>query len=291
MVRLRFCHWLCVHRRGAGVLGHGPRRRRRARALLDKATDTKLAAENVADLNEVIKLCQDAIEAGLDEGNTKVRQRTAGQHAHAAGRAGLHASCSSGPSRPNRGRKLVQMALADLEETLKIDAEQGEAQYLIGRLYAHLGETEKALKALDEAVRLSRRRAADQGPGADHSRQPAATTRPSGRPTSTKQSSSRRAIPTCCASAACTHLTQNKLEAAMADFDAAIALRPQGCRHARSPRRRAVDGQEVRRGAWKASTRRSSSSPNAPARYTHRGARAGHQGRYARRPWPTSSRR
>ena len=50
------------------------------------------------------------------------------------------------PVTPGRARKLVAMALADLDATLKIDPEQAEAQYLFGRLNAHLGETEKALK-------------------------------------------------------------------------------------------------------------------------------------------------
>src|SRR6476620_5373698 len=123
-------------------------------ALLDKATDTKVAAENVADLNKVIQLCQDAIKAGLDEGDAKFANgllaSTLTQRAELV--------CNElfeRPVGPNRARKLVQMALADLEQTLGIDAEQGEAQYLAGRLYAHLGQTEKGLKALDEAVRLS----------------------------------------------------------------------------------------------------------------------------------------
>jgi len=42
-----------------------------AQAILDKATDIKLAAESVADLNEVIQLCQQALKGGLDEGNIK----------------------------------------------------------------------------------------------------------------------------------------------------------------------------------------------------------------------------
>ena len=39
--------------------------------LLDQATDAKLAAENLADLTKVIKLCQEAIQTGLDDDNTK----------------------------------------------------------------------------------------------------------------------------------------------------------------------------------------------------------------------------
>src|SRR5262245_52448006 len=105
-------------------------------ALLDKATDTKVAAENLADLNKVIELCQDAIKAGLDEGDAKFANgllaSTLTQRAELV--------CNElfeRPVGPNRARKLVQMALADLEQTLGIDAEQGEAQYLVGRLYAH----------------------------------------------------------------------------------------------------------------------------------------------------------
>jgi hypothetical protein len=38
---------------------------------LDKATEIKLSAETAGDLNDVITLCQDALEAGLNESNTK----------------------------------------------------------------------------------------------------------------------------------------------------------------------------------------------------------------------------
>lgn len=125
-----------------------------AQALLDKATDVKLAAESVADLNEVIKLCQQALDAGLDEGNTKfantLLSSTLSQRAEL-----VCMELFERPVTPDKARKLVQLALADLERTLEIDANQPTPQYLLGRLYAHLGEKEKALKALDEAVRLT----------------------------------------------------------------------------------------------------------------------------------------
>lgn len=123
-------------------------------AILDKATDIKLSAESVADLNEVIKLCKEAFKAGLDEDNTKfgngLLASTLTQRAEM-----ICLELFERPMAPGRGRKLVQMALADLEETIQIDPNQAEAQYMLGRLQAHLGDAKKAIKALDEAVRLS----------------------------------------------------------------------------------------------------------------------------------------
>ncbi len=122
--------------------------------LLDKATDIKLSAENSNDLNEVVRLCEEAIKAGLDDGNTQFANgllaSTLSQRAEL-----VCLELFERPVTPGRARKLVAMALADLDATLKIDPEQPEAQYLLGRLNAHLGETKKAMAALDEAVRLS----------------------------------------------------------------------------------------------------------------------------------------
>jgi tetratricopeptide (TPR) repeat protein len=193
-------------------------------SLLDQATDTKLAAENVADLNQVIKLCQDALKAGLDEGNTKFANGLLASTLTQRAELVCHELFEQ-PVTPNRGRKLVQMALADLEQTLKIDSEQGEAQYLIGRLYAHLGEGEKALKALDEAVRLS----ADE---------PQTKARALIIRANLKQDADQRqadydeAVKLTPRDAnvlrfrGMHYLTQNKLDAAIADLDAAIELDP-----------------------------------------------------------------
>ncbi len=123
-------------------------------ALLDKATDVKLAAESVADLNEVIKLCQEAIAAGLDEGNTKFANTLLASTLSQRGEL-VCMELFERPVTPGKARKLVEMALSDLEQTLQIDPNQPQPQYLLGRLYAHLGEKEKSLKALDEAVRLT----------------------------------------------------------------------------------------------------------------------------------------
>jgi tetratricopeptide (TPR) repeat protein len=125
-----------------------------AQALLDKATDAKLGAESLADLNQVIQLSREAIEAGLDDANkkfaTELLASTLSQRAEM-----VCLELFEHPVSPNRAQKLLQMALADLEETIRLNADQPEAQFLLGRLNAHLGKTEEARKALDEAVRLS----------------------------------------------------------------------------------------------------------------------------------------
>ncbi len=153
MVRLRHVPLsLCV----ATMLAcHGVRAEENAgQEKLDQATEIKLSAETAGDLNDAITLCQEALEAGLDEDNTKFANAlltsTLTQRADL-----VCAELFETPIRPARARRLVQMALSDLQQTLKIDAEQSLAQYLLGRLYAHLGQPDKALAAVNEAVRLS----------------------------------------------------------------------------------------------------------------------------------------
>ena len=136
---------LCV----AALLGLRPRSTRPTigQALLDKATDTKLSAENVADLNEVIKLCQEAIKAGLDEGNTKFANgllaSTLTQRAEM-----VCLELFERPVTPNRGPQAgANGAGRSGANARRSIPNQAEAQYLIGRLYAHLGDTKKAMKA------------------------------------------------------------------------------------------------------------------------------------------------
>src|SRR5262245_28571820 len=101
-----------------------------AQALLDKATEVKLSAESLADLNQVVKLCQDAIAAGLDEANDKfAKELLASSLAQRAELACLE--LFERPLTPSRTRKLLVMALSDLEETTKLNPEQPEAQYLL----------------------------------------------------------------------------------------------------------------------------------------------------------------
>lgn len=193
-------------------------------ALLQKATEAKLSAETLADLNRVIGLCRESIEAGLDDDSKNFAREllasTLSQRAEV-----LCLELFERPVTPNRARRLVKMALADLEETVQINSEQPESQFLLGRLYAHLGQTEKALGALDEAVRL-----ADSDPAAKSKalmiranlKQDAAE----------RQADYDEAVkllprdPGVLRFRGMHYLTQNNIELAIADFNAAIELDP-----------------------------------------------------------------
>jgi len=193
-------------------------------SLLDKATETKLSAENLTDLNEVIKLSHEAIAAGLDDNSKKFANEllasTLTQRADM-----ICTELFEQPITPNRGRKLVQIALSDLEQTLELDAEQAQAQYLIGRLYAHLGEREKGLKAIDHAVRLTE----DDPPARAKSLIIRANlkTEPAERAADFNEAVRLQPHdPIVLRFRGMYHLTQNDLPAAIADLGAALAIEP-----------------------------------------------------------------
>jgi tetratricopeptide (TPR) repeat protein len=194
-------------------------------ALLDKATDVKLGAETLADLNQVVKLSREAIEAGLDEANARfARELLASALAQRAELVCLE--LFERPVTPNRARTLLQTALSDLEETIKLNSEQPEAQFLLGRLYAHLDKNEEARKALDSAIRLS-------------AHDPAARSKALVIRANLHADAAARAAdydeaakltpsdPEVLRFRGMHHMTQNNIEQALADFNAAIKLDPE----------------------------------------------------------------
>src|SRR5689334_14234980 len=79
---------------------------------LDQATEAKLSAEDVGDLNKVITLCQEALEAGLDDANTKFANELLSSTL--TQRAELACSELFERQMPQaRARKILQGALAD----------------------------------------------------------------------------------------------------------------------------------------------------------------------------------
>jgi len=125
----------------------------KSQEALDQATEAKLTAENLDDLNKVIKLCQKALDGSLDDTNTKfAKQLLAGTLQQ---RAELYTTqIFSRPTFTDRGQ-LRTLALADLERAVKLSPELAEAHYLIARLQALGGDLKRAREALDAAVRLS----------------------------------------------------------------------------------------------------------------------------------------
>ena len=240
-------------------------------ALLDKATDTKLARPKTsADLNEVIKLCQDAIEAGLDEGNTKFANEllasTLTQRAEL-----VCTELFERPVTPNRGRKLVQMAPGRSGADAQ-DRHRTSRSAIPGRpALRPPGRTGKGARG------ARRRRAPDRGrparprPVADHSRQSARQMPGGGRPISTRRSSSRREIPTSLRFRGMYYLSQNKLEAAIADLDAAIEIDPEDADTHEARGVAHVAGQKLRRGDGKLQQGHRAGARIRRRRYTHRG--------------------
>ncbi len=117
------------------------------------------------------------------------------------------------------------MALADLEQSTKLNSEQPESQFLLGRLYAHLGHPDKALSALNEAVRLS----ADDPAAKSKALMIRANLRPD---PDARQADLDEAVKLTPEDAevlrfrGMNYLTQNNVELAISDFDAAIKLDP-----------------------------------------------------------------
>lgn len=191
---------------------------------LDKATEVKISAETAADLNEVITLSREAIAAGLDESNksfaNELLSSTLTQRADL-----ICSELFEQPLRPSRARRLVEMAMTDLEETLKIDPNQALGQYLIGRLHAHLGQKDKALAAINEAVRLSAEDNATQAQ--------ALLVRANLRDDAAERTADfDKAValtphdPDVFRFRGMYHLGENRAEKALADFDAALAIAP-----------------------------------------------------------------
>jgi len=121
---------------------------------LDKATQLKIAAETLSDLSEVIRLCENALKAGLDEGSTEfAKGLLAGTLIHRAEL--VCAEIFESPTPPARWPQLRQAALSDLESSLEVDNTQADSHYMIGRLHSLPGgDRKRALSAASKALEL-----------------------------------------------------------------------------------------------------------------------------------------
>ncbi len=124
-------------------------------AALDEATEVKLTAENINDLGGVIRLCHQALEAGLDKSNTEFAQKLlAGTLLQRA--EFIVSEIFDSPTPPSRWPQLRQLALSDLEESLEVNADEPEAHWMLARLQALPGgDRPRAVKAVEDALRLT----------------------------------------------------------------------------------------------------------------------------------------
>lgn len=132
-----------------------PKTENAGQTALDEATEAKLTAESISDLGTVVRLCHQALEAGLDTANTEFAKNLL------AGTLLLRAEAICNeifgpPTPPSRWSEMRRLALSDLEESLEVKPDEPDAHFLAARLQALPGgERERAVKAVDEAVRLS----------------------------------------------------------------------------------------------------------------------------------------
>ena len=143
----------------SGLAGAPARAQNEGLDQLDRAIEAKISAESINDLEEVIRLCKGALEAGLDEANTSFANRllasTLIQRGWAVSEA-IFKSPLEDLQTLRRMARLRQIALTDLEQALQYDAEQSQAHLLIGQLHVLPGgDRQRAAKALEEAIRLS----------------------------------------------------------------------------------------------------------------------------------------
>lgn len=123
---------------------------------LDKATQLKVSAESLDDLNEVVDHAESALEKGLDAENKKFAQQLLTSSLLQRGQ--LYAAAvfnvpAQDPQRGLRSMQFRQFALTDLQRAVGMDDKLAEAQLLIGKLQAlPLGDENAARKALTKVV-------------------------------------------------------------------------------------------------------------------------------------------
>ncbi len=122
---------------------------------LERATEVKLTGTTLSDLDEVIRLCQSALQKGLDEDNAQFARQLLAATRIERGTRYARDHLSKFPLDPE-WRKDRRLALEDLEKGVAFDPQQPHALYRIAQL--HLlpgGNLKRAAEALDEAIRLS----------------------------------------------------------------------------------------------------------------------------------------
>ena len=194
---------------------------------LDKATEAKLTADSMDDLNEVIRLAESALEKGLDESNAafakKLLASTYIQRAQ-SGIDNLFVAVASMDDFRNRRKAIVD----DLNKAVKLDPNEPQAYLLTARLDLMPGGAgpKSARDALDKVVALENADAA--------ARANALVLRAGLQEDAEKKlddlNEAVRLLPHNAATVRARGLTladMNKLEPALADLDKAISLDPQ----------------------------------------------------------------
>lgn len=125
-------------------------------ADLDKATQLKVTAESLDELNEVVDHAESALEKGLDAENKKFAEQLLVSSLVQRGQLFAAAVFNVPPQDPQRGLRSMQFrqfALSDLQRATSLDSKIVDAQLLIGKLQSlPLGDESAARKALSKVV-------------------------------------------------------------------------------------------------------------------------------------------
>src|SRR3954463_15708753 len=106
-------------------------------ADLDKATQLKVSAETLDDLNEVVDRADSALEKGLDADNKKFAEQLLVSALVQRGQvfaAAVFNVPAQDPQRGMRSMQFRQFALSDLQRVASLDDKLVDAQLLIGKL-------------------------------------------------------------------------------------------------------------------------------------------------------------
>jgi len=122
---------------------------------LDRATEAKLTFRTLNDLGQVIRLCESALEKGLDEDNTRFAEQMLASTRIQRGSA-IAKKMLEGRILDPRWPQYRQLALDDLEKGIEFDSQQPRPLLLIAQLnLLPKGDAKRATQALDSAIGLS----------------------------------------------------------------------------------------------------------------------------------------
>ena len=202
-------------------------------ADLDKATQQKLGAQTAGDFTEVIQLCESALKKGLDKGNTAFANDLMAsalvQRGSLTANKAYRAILAAGPeaAADDAWKTYRSEALADLEKGLKLSPKQPQAQFEIAKLnLLPGGDPQKAMEALDKTIALADDDAALRAEALVRR----ATLRSNPRQRLADLDEAVRALPgnaMVLRTRGLVRAEAEKWDAALADFDKAIAADPQ----------------------------------------------------------------
>ena len=122
---------------------------------LDKATQLRISADSMADLEQIVRHCESAIQRGLDEENTTFAKQLLVATIFERAKRYCQPIFERRPPDP-RWARLRTMAMTDLEKLLEYDDQQMNAHLLVAQLQSLPGgDRKRADLAVETAVKVA----------------------------------------------------------------------------------------------------------------------------------------